>query len=66
MLAQKKCSQASSAGSHMAVIKSGRGRARTADTRIFNPMLYQLSYPTEGEISEYSLLYRQRVDEKID
>jgi len=22
-----------------------RGRIRTADTRIFNPLLYQLSYP---------------------
>ena len=24
--------------------KSGSGRVRTADTRIFNPLLYQLSY----------------------
>lgn len=24
----------------------GRGRDRTADTRIFNPVLYRLSYPT--------------------
>ncbi len=23
----------------------GRGRNRTNDTRIFNPLLYQLSYP---------------------
>ncbi len=23
----------------------GRGQNRTADTRIFNPLLYQLSYP---------------------
>ncbi len=28
------------------LIQSGaRGRIRTADTRIFNPLLYQLSYP---------------------
>ena len=26
--------------------RSGQGRARTADTWIFNPLLYQLSYPT--------------------
>jgi hypothetical protein len=26
--------------------KSGGRRTRTADTRIFNPMLYQLSYTT--------------------
>ena len=24
-----------------------RGRIRTTDTRIFNPLLYQLSYPGE-------------------
>ena len=29
--------------------KSGaRGRIRTTDTRIFNPLLYQLSYPGAG------------------
>jgi hypothetical protein len=29
--------------------KSGaRGRIRTTDTRIFNPLLYQLSYPGIG------------------
>ena len=29
--------------------KSGaRGRTRTTDTRIFNPLLYQLSYPGNG------------------
>ena len=28
---------------------SGQGRARTADTWIFNPLLYQLSYPTESQ-----------------
>ena len=27
-------------------VVSGRGRGRTADTRIFSPLLYQLSYPT--------------------
>ena len=26
-------------------IYGGRGRNRTNDTRIFNPLLYQLSYP---------------------
>src|SRR3954466_9407958 len=26
------------------------GRIRTTDTRIFNPLLYQLSYPGEGPI----------------
>ncbi len=33
----------------------GRGRNRTNDTRIFNPLLYQLSYPAgerEGIIGE--------------
>ena len=27
----------------------GRGRNRTNDTRIFNPLLYQLSYPASGK-----------------
>ncbi len=27
---------------------SGRGRNRTGDTRIFSPLLYQLSYPSSG------------------
>jgi hypothetical protein len=27
-----------------------RGRIRTADTRIFNPLLYQLSYPGIGGV----------------
>ncbi len=27
----------------------GWGRNRTADTRIFSPLLYQLSYPAAGE-----------------
>ena len=26
-------------------LSGGRGRNRTNDTRIFNPLLYQLSYP---------------------
>ena len=26
--------------------KSGQGRNRTGDTRIFSPLLYQLSYPS--------------------
>ena len=29
-------------------IFGGQGRNRTADTRIFNPLLYQLSYLAEG------------------
>ena len=28
----------------MRVISGGQGRNRTVDTRIFNPLLYQLSY----------------------
>ena len=28
----------------------GRGQNRTADTRIFSPLLYQLSYPAEGRV----------------
>jgi hypothetical protein len=31
--------------------KCGQGRVRTADTRIFSPMLYQLSYLTDGYFS---------------
>jgi hypothetical protein len=31
---------------------SGQGRNRTADTRIFSPLLYQLSYLAEG--TEYT------------
>ncbi len=33
----------------------GRGRNRTADTGIFNPLLYQLSYPAlkGGYLSVY-------------
>ena len=29
----------------------GRGRNRTADTGIFNPLLYQLSYPAKRRIA---------------
>ena len=35
------------AGAECEKKRSGRGRARTADTWIFNPLLYQLSYPTK-------------------
>ncbi len=35
----------------------GRGQNRTADTRIFNPLLYRLSYPA----NERSLLKRFRL-----
>ena len=31
---------------HPALPDSGRGRNRTGDTRIFSPLLYQLSYPS--------------------
>ena len=34
------------------------GRIRTTDTRIFNPLLYQLSYPGEGPIAG-SRVYRR-------
>ena len=39
---------------------SGRGRSRTADTRIFSPLLYHLSYPPaspepSGSLSSYPL-----------
>jgi hypothetical protein len=30
-------------------LNGGRGRNRTNDTRIFNPLLYQLSYPALKE-----------------
>ncbi len=32
------------------------GRIRTTDTRIFNPLLYQLSYPGEGPIQRKARL----------
>ena len=31
----------------MGIRNGGRGRNRTADTGIFNPLLYQLSYPAK-------------------
>ena len=34
------------------------GRIRTTDTRIFNPLLYQLSYPGEGPVAG-SRVYRR-------
>ena len=30
------------------MVNGARGRTRTTDTRIFNPLLYQLSYPGGG------------------
>lgn len=33
------------------VLYGGQGRNRTADTRIFSPLLYQLSYLADGEWS---------------
>ena len=43
----------------------GLGQNRTADTRIFNPLLYQLSYRAETNIvapSQHSFLYsRQKI-----
>jgi hypothetical protein len=38
----------------MACERNGaRGRNRTNDTRIFNPLLYQLSYPGMGSEGAY-------------
>lgn len=34
------------------LIFSGRDQDRTGDTRIFSPLLYQLSYPTEMEFQQ--------------
>ena len=36
---------------HYGVKHGGRGRNRTADTGIFNPLLYQLSYPAGNWMS---------------
>ncbi len=33
----------------------GRGQNRTADTRIFNPLLYRLSYPASVQNTHYDL-----------
>jgi hypothetical protein len=32
-------------------LKGGQGRNRTADTRIFSPLLYQLSYLAKNEMA---------------
>ncbi len=44
--------RASAGGKECQKKRSGRGRARTADTWIFNPLLYQLSYPTKIRFNE--------------
>jgi hypothetical protein len=36
-------------------LPSGQGRDRTGDTRIFNPLLYQLSYLASARITETTL-----------
>jgi hypothetical protein len=36
----------------------GQGRNRTADTRIFNPLLYQLSYLANREAKLYRLIWK--------
>ncbi len=33
-------------GKRIPIDTNGRGRNRTGDTRIFSPLLYQLSYPS--------------------
>ena len=33
----------------------GQGQNRTADTRIFSPLLYQLSYLALGKCADYSV-----------
>ena len=38
----------------------GLGRNRTTDTRIFNPLLYQLSY--RARRAKYSMTFRQVAD----
>ena len=48
----------------------GLGQNRTADTRIFNPLLYQLSYRTETKIvAQYKcltgLLSLRKVDAQL-
>ena len=44
----------------------GRGRNRTADTGIFNPLLYQLSYPARGRNSEPRMIRTGRGEGKPD
>ena len=39
-----------------ALLSGGPGRNRTTDTRIFNPLLYQLSY--QAKTREYSKTFR--------
>ncbi len=36
------------------ILNGARGRDRTADTRIFSPLLYQLSYPSMGNERVYN------------
>ena len=42
----------------LAFFVSGQGRGRTADTRIFSPLLYQLSYLTDWPIHRGSTAWR--------
>ena len=39
-------------------MRGGQGRNRTVDTRIFNPLLYRLSYLTTREIELYHALQK--------
>ena len=41
---------------YMAVFQENgaRGRIRTTDTRIFNPLLYQLSYPGDLVLASHA------------
>ena len=39
----------STAQDELSVILGGPGRNRTTDTRIFNPLLYQLSYQAKDQ-----------------
>ena len=42
----------------MSGLKNGaRGRDRTADTRIFSPLLYQLSYPSIADEKSYNVKF---------
>jgi hypothetical protein len=44
-VAKKKVEPTRESGLDLFAVHGGRGRNRTADTGIFNPLLYQLSYP---------------------
>jgi hypothetical protein len=54
----------------------GWGRNRTADTRIFNPLLYQLSYPAiislclhiakDGHYSKLNLLWHPKMPKVLE